>query len=152
MTGDRLEISLHATSAHCDSLCLQFRRSPDGAQYTQLVYDYRSGSLRLTRDQSTNTAEVTLDPCEYALNLADGEALNLTIYLDNSVIEIYANGRLSMTSRIYPSRDDAGGLRLSAQGRYGDRAADRLADGQYLGIRSWLADFAHGTRPFSWHR
>ena len=116
VAGDRLEISLRATAAHCDSLSLQFRRSPDGAQYTQLVYDYRSGSLRLTRDQSTDTAEVTLDPCEYALKLPDDEPLNMTIYLDSSVIEIYANDRLSMTSRIYPSRDDAGGLRLSAQG------------------------------------
>ena len=95
---------------------MQFRRSLDGEQFTQLTYDYRSGSLRLNRDRSTDTEDVTLDPCDYALNLADGEALDLTIYLDNSVIEIYANDRLSMTSRIYPSREDAQGLRLIAQG------------------------------------
>ena len=116
VSGDRLEISLRATSASCDSLGIQFRRSPDGAQYTQLVYDYCSGAMRLTRDKSTDTAEITLDPCEYALRLGDDEPLNLTIYLDNSVIEIYANDRLSMTSRIYPSRDDAQGLRLYAVG------------------------------------
>ncbi len=116
VTGDRLEISLRVTAATCASLCLQFRRSPDGAQYTQLEYDYRSGTLRLTRDQSTDTAGVTLDACEYALQLGNEEPLDLSIFLDNSVIEIYANDRLSMTSRIYPSRAEAQGLRLQAQG------------------------------------
>ena len=115
-TGDRLEISLRATSQDCEALGIQFRRSPDGAQYTQLAYDYRSGALRLTRDKSTDTADISLDACEYALNLGDDEALDLTIFLDNSVIEIYANDRLSMTSRIYPSRDDAQGLRFYAHG------------------------------------
>ncbi len=116
VTGDRLEISLRVTAATCASLRLQFRRSPDGVQYTQLEYDYRSGTLRLTRDQSTDTAGVTLDACEYALQLGQDEPLDLSIFLDNSVIEIYANDRLSMTSRIYPSRADAQGLRLQAQG------------------------------------
>ncbi len=116
VTGDRLEISLRVTTGSCDSLGIQFRRSSDGEQFTQLAYDFNSGNLRLTRDQSTDTAEVTLDPCEFALKLGDDEQLNLTIYLDNSVIEIYANDRLSMTSRIYPSRDDAQGLRLYTQG------------------------------------
>ena len=115
-TGDRLEVSCRVSAADCAALGMQFRRSLDGEQFTQLTYDYRSGSLRLNRDRSTDTEDVTLDPCDYALNLADGEALDLTIYLDNSVIEIYANDRLSMTSRIYPSREDAQGLRLIAQG------------------------------------
>ena len=114
--GDRLEISLRVTAAQCAAVGMQFRRSRDGAQYTQLEYDYRTSSLRLTRDQSTDTAGVTLDACEYALKLGDDEPLNLTIFLDNSVIEIYANDRLTMTSRIYPSRADAQGLRLYAHG------------------------------------
>ena len=116
VTGDQLEISCHVTAADCAALAIQFRRSPDGEQFTELVYDYAAGSLRLIRDRSTDADEVTVDPCEYALQLAEDEALDLTIYLDHSVIEIYANGRLSMTSRIYPTRADAQGLRLLAIG------------------------------------
>lgn len=115
-TGDRLEISLQATAADCASLSLQLRRSPDGAQFTQLDYDSRSGVLRLSRERSTDTAEVTVEACEAALPLEQDEALRLRIFLDKSVIEIYANDRLTMTSRIYPSRADAQGLRLVAQG------------------------------------
>ena len=114
--GDQLEIHIRAASAACDALRLQFRRSPDGEQLTELVYDFRDGGLTLLRDRSTETAEVTTEPCAHRLQLADGEALDITVYIDRSVIEVYANARLTMTSRIYPSREDALGLRLMAEG------------------------------------
>ncbi len=116
VTGDSLEISCRVTEADCEKLNIQFRRTPDGGQRTELVYDFKASSLRLIREGSTDAAEVTLDPCECELILGDNEALNLTIYLDKSVIEVYANDRLSMTSRIYPTRKDALGLNLSACG------------------------------------
>lgn len=52
------------------------------------------------------------------------DALDLTIYLDHSVIEIYANDRLTMTSRIYPDRDDAKGMQIAA---IGGRAAIKMS-------------------------
>ena len=122
--GDCLEIACRVKSADCASLAIQFRRSPDGQQYTELSYDYSTGCLRLRRDQSTDTLEVTTEPCAYDLRLGADEALDLTIYLDRSVIEIYANDRLSMTSRIYPDRDDAKGLQIAA---IGGRAAMEMS-------------------------
>ena len=116
IAGDRLEIALRMQRADCQSISLQFRRSPAGEQYTELQYDFGTGLLRLNRDRSTETAEVTVAPCQCQLRLEAGEALDLTIYLDNSVLEIYANDRISMTSRIYPSREDAQGLRIGSGG------------------------------------
>ena len=110
--GDRLEISCQVIAADCETVGIQFRRSPDDEQLSELIYDYKSSTLRLIREKSTNATEVTVDPCECQLVLDDDEPLNLTLFLDNSVIEVYANERISMTSRIYPSRDDAQGLQL----------------------------------------
>ena len=114
--GDRLEISCHVIAADCETVGIQFGRTPDGQQCTELIYDFTRGALRLIREQSTDTAEVTVDPCECRLVLDDDEPLHLTLYLDNSVIEVYANERISMTSRIYPSRDDAQGLQMVCTG------------------------------------
>ncbi|MGB2823992.1 MAG: GH32 C-terminal domain-containing protein, partial [Phycisphaerae bacterium] len=36
------------------------------------------------------------------LKLARGEALRLRIFIDASVVEVFANGRACMTSRVYP--------------------------------------------------
>ncbi|MCY3865434.1 MAG: glycoside hydrolase family 32 protein [Chloroflexi bacterium] len=114
--GDRLEISCRVESADCEALRIRFRRSPDGEQFTELVYDFDTRVLRLLRERSTDTAEITVAPCECQLVLGAGEALNLTIYLDNSVVEVYANDRVTMTSRIYPSRADALGLSIDCTG------------------------------------
>jgi len=79
---------------------------------TELVYDFSAGALRLLRDKSTDAAEVAVEPCECRLELSENEALDLTIYLDNSVVEVYANDRLTLTSRIYPTRAEAQGLSI----------------------------------------
>ena len=114
--GDRIEIACRVLSADCEWLHLQFRRSPDGRQHTELSYDFARGWLQLSRQHSTDTAEASVDPCECALELDADEMLDLRIFLDASVIEVYANQRLTLTSRIYPDRADANGLRISCAG------------------------------------
>ena len=48
--------------------------------------------------------------------LAAGEMLKLRIFLDRSVLEVFANGRQYVTQRIYPTRDDSLGVALFARG------------------------------------
>ena len=48
--------------------------------------------------------------------LADGERLKLRIFLDRSVLEVFANGRQCMTQRIYPTREDSLGVSVFAYG------------------------------------
>ena len=48
--------------------------------------------------------------------LLGGQDLVLDVCLDKSMVEAYANGYKSLTSRVYPSRDDALGLQLFADG------------------------------------
>lgn len=45
-----------------------------------------------------------------------GENLKLHIYLDRSMVEVYANGLKSLTTRVYPSRKDALGLEIWGDG------------------------------------
>ena len=116
VAGDRLEIRLNVNHHDCQQFGIQFRRSPDGKQFTELRYNYATHRLRLDRELSSGTDEVTRDPCECELVLGRGETLKLTIYLDNSVIEIYANDRVSMASRIYPNLESAQGIRLYTGG------------------------------------
>ena len=120
--GDCLEIRLSVNQADCQQFGIQFRRSPSGAQFTELRYNFARHSLRLDRERSSATADVTRDPCECELELGRDEILQLTIYLDKSVIEIYANDRLSMASRIYPNLESAQGIRLFSVG--GSASAD----------------------------
>jgi beta-fructofuranosidase len=49
------------------------------------------------------------------LSLADGETLHLHIFVDRSVIEVFANGHTALTTRVYPMRPDSLGLGIFAR-------------------------------------
>jgi len=50
------------------------------------------------------------------LELGAGEPLRLRVFLDRSIIEVYANGRQCVTQRIYPSRPDSVQIRAFCRG------------------------------------
>jgi beta-fructofuranosidase len=48
--------------------------------------------------------------------LAPGETLKLRVFIDKSVVEVFANGRQCLSVRVYPGRPDSTGVSLRAQG------------------------------------
>ena len=50
------------------------------------------------------------------MELAPGELLTLRIFLDRSILEVFANRRQCVTQRIYPARTDSIGISLFARG------------------------------------
>ena len=55
-------------------------------------------------------------PREAPFALRQGESLQLRIFLDRSVLEVFANGRQCMAQRIYPTRGDSTGVALFSRG------------------------------------
>ena len=53
---------------------------------------------------------------EASIYLAPGETLKLRIFIDKSVVEVFANDRQCVTTRVYPGREDSAGITLRAQG------------------------------------
>ena len=49
---------------------------------------------------------------EAPFELLPGESLKLRIFLDRSVLEVFANERQCVTQRIYPTRGDSLGVTL----------------------------------------
>ncbi|MFI5893501.1 GH32 C-terminal domain-containing protein [Actinoplanes sp. NPDC051513] len=113
--GDMLHLTLELAAGSTGRYGIKLRRSPGGEEETLLVYDAATGSLSIDRTKSGNNSSLygNLGIQGGPLNLA-GQNLKLDIYLDKSMIEAYANGRRSITSRVYPFRADALGLQLWA--------------------------------------
>ena len=105
--------SLLLPGVQSDAFELQVRFAPTGAS--------RFGALvRCSPDESERT-EIAYDRdtrrlLDAPLTLADGEELTLRIFVDRSVIEVFANGRACQTLRVYPQRSDSLGVGLFAQG------------------------------------
>jgi len=91
-------------------------RSPDGAEYTRIAYDGVRRRLEIDRRRSSSNPEDQHDVQGGDLELIDGEPLRLHIFVDRSVVEVFANGRVCTTSRVYPSRIDSLEVALFAEG------------------------------------
>jgi beta-fructofuranosidase len=114
--GDCLEVIAEFEPGDAAEFGLQVRCSPDGTEQTRIFYDRAAGCLIVDREQSSLSPNVHRGVQEGTLDLPPDEELELHVFLDRSVIEIYANGHFCLTSRIYPSRNDSLGVGLFACG------------------------------------
>jgi beta-fructofuranosidase len=105
------DLMIEAEIAIGGALVVELFRSPEGDECTTLTVDRDARTLTL--DRSASSAAGT-DAVELggAIELREGR-LRLRILLDHSAIEIFANGT-PLSARVYPTRDDATGLRLCA--------------------------------------
>ncbi len=113
--GDCLELAAVFEADEVAGGGLLLRRSPDGEEQTRIVYQPAQKRLVIEREQSSLDDEVDRQPCSLPIDLAPGEHLSLHILLDRSVIEVFANGRACLATRVYPSRSDSVGVGLLAR-------------------------------------
>lgn len=113
---DTLELLVRLLPGTARAVGLFLRRAPDGSEETRLVYDVGARTLCIVRERSSLDPETARTAQGGSLVLAAGEPLTLHLFLDRSVLEVYANGRLCITSRIYPTRADSLGLSFFADG------------------------------------
>jgi beta-fructofuranosidase len=114
--GAALEIMAEFLPSQAASFGLKVRCSPDGSEQTLIAYDPDSEWLWIDREHSSLDTAVQREPHGTRVKLADGENLALQIFVDHSVVEVYANAKACLTSRIYPSRADSVGVELFARG------------------------------------
>ncbi|WP_029515271.1 GH32 C-terminal domain-containing protein [Paenibacillus polymyxa] len=114
--GDMLEIQLELEPGSAKKFGIKVRCTPDGEEETLLYYDWNQALLMVDRSKTT------LHPGEKCGGIQGGklellgENLKLHIYLDRSMVEAYASGLKSLTTRVYPSRMDALGLEIWGDG------------------------------------
>ena len=152
INGECLELLIEVPASGSDGFGIKLRRSADGAEETAIVYDAKAGMLQIDVNRST------LDPSiryrswslfkppdaedaarrvtvqEAPLALQANEPLRLRIFLDHSMLEVFANGRQCMTQRLWPTREDATGVSLFS------RAAETTASIEAWDMASAIAD------------
>ncbi|MBQ7386784.1 MAG: glycoside hydrolase family 32 protein [Clostridia bacterium] len=75
--------------------------SDDGREYTEIYYSPEK--KRLVMDTSRSGTDGWCLRDEAPFELSDGEELSLDIFVDKSVVEVYANNRQAICRRVYPS-------------------------------------------------
>jgi beta-fructofuranosidase len=114
--GDTLEIVAELEVGDASEVGLVVRCSPDQTEQTRIYYDTIDGRLAIDSTQASANAAATGGAHSGPFRLARRETLRLHIFLDRSVVEVFANERACVTSRVYPTQPDSRGLALFAQG------------------------------------
>ncbi|MDZ4800906.1 MAG: glycoside hydrolase family 32 protein [Bryobacteraceae bacterium] len=117
MNGDAIEIIAEFDASSTGQYGLALRCSPDGQEQYRVSYDEPSKMLVFDRSKSSlEKSAAGGSPQRRPFALAKGEGLRLQVFVDASVVEVFVNGRVCMSDRIYPSREDSLGTGLFASG------------------------------------
>jgi beta-fructofuranosidase len=81
--------------------------SADGREETIIYYDRKEKKLKVdTRKSGLKFGKKIIE--EAPLELKKGEPLTLRIYVDKSIVEVYANNRQAIARRVYPTLGGTG--------------------------------------------
>lgn len=114
--GDAIEMFAEIEPGEAEAVGLKVRCSPDGAEQTVVVYDRLKQRLEIDREQASLDPQVHRERHGGPLPLSVGETLRLRVFLDRSVVAVFGNDQVCVTSRIYPSRPDSLGIDVFARG------------------------------------
>jgi len=113
--GNSLELCVEMSAKDARQFGLKVCRSPQGEEETLVYYDAVEKKLKVDTTKSSLTEGAkTIEAGPFALT--PGEPLKLRVFVDKSVVEVFANGRQAVMRRVYPSRADSVGVSLFSNG------------------------------------
>ena len=135
--GASFEMEVVISPMNSDKVGVKVLCSPDMQEYTVIEYDQRKRTLSIDSSKSSLSKKLMrVFPNCYAsgspderklfektihrdipvhtapLHLEEDDMLKLDIFVDNSIIEVYANNRQMITGRVYPTRADSKEVQL----------------------------------------
>ena len=129
--GSAIELIARIDPRESREVSLEVLRSPGGEETTSIRYLRNGGAIKATDPETwyddvivIDTGRTSLHPGVLArppecagFKLGGEEVLELRVFIDTSIIEVFVNNRRYMTVRVHPSREDSLGVRMRAQGK-----------------------------------
>ncbi len=126
--GNSMELEVDISPQDSGLVQLSVLRSPDAEERTTITFynhDHKLGNwyatpsvIVLDGSQSSIRGDVDMRPLERAtLGKGRNEPLKLRIFIDRSIVEVFANGKQYLAMRVYPDRSDSLGVSIRAQGQ-----------------------------------
>jgi beta-fructofuranosidase len=148
INGNAMEIIAEIDPKTAPMVEINVLRSPDKEEFTRIAFfrergmrshvrvpreDGRMRSLRLSAITIESSFSSILpdvlsrEPETGPILIMPDETLKLRIFIDKSVVEVFANGKQCVAMRVYPGREDSVGVSLRSQGQ----------DSELLSLDAW---------------
>jgi beta-fructofuranosidase len=114
--GNCLEIQASFALGAASQVGLYLLQAPGGVEQTCILYDSERQELAIDRRGASLDPATVRDVRSMPLRIARDAPLTLHVFVDGSVIEVFADDRVCLRSRVYPSRADSRALEPFARG------------------------------------
>ena len=103
-----------------DDFSLNVYRSAKGEERSAIRYNAAARELSLEKGLTSQNYSVSKEILRKKINPAVNtgaaeEPIELRVFLDHSMVEIFANDEDTISGRLYPSLDDSDGISLSGK-------------------------------------
>ena len=130
--GTTLEIKAEVDMGEASTFGMKVLASPNGEEETIITFNIEKNNI--TVDFSNSSLDTSIKHYQRTMNfmtsepnpiatsqvapfsLKKNEKLEIQIFIDKSIIEIFANGRQCITQRVYPTRSDSRGIEIFSSG------------------------------------
>jgi sucrose-6-phosphate hydrolase SacC (GH32 family) len=115
ISGNTIELEFQIEPQDAQQIGVKVCRSPDREEETLITYDVVEQKLKVDSNKSgLAEGRKVVEAAPFALQAS--EPLVLRVFVDRSVVEVFANDRQAITRRIYPARPDSLGVSVFATG------------------------------------
>ena len=118
-TGNTIELSVEIDPGDAAQVGVKVCVSPDGQEETLIYYDAAAKKLVVDPSRASRRTDLkpwATNPEEGPFDLKDGETLKLRVFVDKSIVEVFANDRQAVMRRIYPALAGSRAVRLFSTG------------------------------------
>jgi sucrose-6-phosphate hydrolase SacC (GH32 family) len=116
VTGTCLHLHVTFKRGASHAVSLLVRRAPDAQEQTAIRYEWETGRLTLDRSRSSLDSQVKRDVLQETYFPPTDDFIQLEVFLDRSVLEVFIDNRSAFAARIYPTLGNSEGVALEAMG------------------------------------
>lgn len=116
VTGDTLDIVAEFDPGQAARFGIKVRRSPTGREETLVYFDRESGKFVFDGKRSSESPGADKKVLSDSFAVTPGRPVKLRVLVDRSIVEAFADSRVAVSGRVYPSLADSIGIQPFAEG------------------------------------
>jgi len=112
----QVEMDIDIDPKGCKRFGLMVGMDETNKELTKIYYDFEAQQFIVDKSQSSLNKNIPADGRSGAYTLPRNKKLNLRVFIDGSVIEVFVNNEDAFTTRIFPSGKNSNSVALFCEG------------------------------------
>jgi beta-fructofuranosidase len=112
----QVEIEVTLDPQECRKFGFILGKHPEQKEFTKVFYDFEKGQFIVDKGHSSIKKTIPANGRSGNYSLQRKEKVNIRLFVDGSVVEVFINNEDAFTTRIFPSFKESNSIELFAEG------------------------------------